>query len=730
MAGGNDDGFNREVVNIGSDDELIEDVEEDGSTEGEEDSPILTLHRVSESFESSSGKQQETATVTSELVYGNNITNETSNIHQNTSSSEMDTTLIQSQTTDNTGLDDPGLGLTQPQEFIHETTQTTHEIISIESDEERDVVMMDSSKSITTQNLDSTKATRMTTQNLDSTKETPHRSSSSRFHEHNQSLIIHTDSSNISGETLSEQQMIHLLESRYQKVVKISGKYLRDPIWEVLLKETGEKRAVECVSTVPSLALDLTKKIAELSHPHIVPMRPPFVLGNCFCIEMDYMEHGSLKECFDRFEKAPSEKMLRSLILQVSSALQYIHSKNMIHTNINPNSILVKSINFMTDEIHVCLSGFGFAKIMNSSPEFKSSEFSFLSPASDVLSFGATLYKLMTGGGSIVSDPEQLLQTFHSLQRANYDELLHKCVAQMIHPDPTKRLPLEELQKLLETPTRSSNHGADGQQTITPSKTRNYSFLQVAAEEFAKQNRFLSDSTTSSQVARPIRTKITVSHVASPTQNITSTQQKQISNENVVSSQTSISGISGNSKSTTERVGSEDFSGSEELVVSRDTSFLVKSRKYRKSKTSSNISSSSSSADTSMRPPARTKLLTSPPKATSSKNSQKQATVRASPTSKKATTVQDKSVTSSSSQLTSPPQQTVASKATSLTPYRFANLDIGLIDMIMDPKLTSSQFELIEKEFYEIFHLVKVEKLSNLVDEIIAEDMKRRTPKR
>ncbi|KAF0976436.1 hypothetical protein FDP41_004335 [Naegleria fowleri] len=626
------------------------------------------------------------------------------NIHQNVSSSEMDTTtLIQTHTNEFHGMDTTDL--------------EEHKVINVDSDHEERIQIGD--------NVTGTQGD----------KETPK--------EIQQHLSSHENKSHESEKTISPEEIpsvegnqeiqnnLQLLESRYQKVIWKKREFSHDSrVCEVLLKENGEKRTVKTILLPPhgnmQEYLDLATKITQLNHPNIIPMYPPFILGNLLCIEMDYMEHGSLEECFESIEKPPSEKMLHSLLQQVASALQYMNSqKSMLHRNIIPSSILVKSLKYETDEIHVCLSGFVFEKSTHYwpideryvSPDIRNfvkdekNEWPY-SPASDVFSLGATLCWTMTGQAILSDEPQEVKQHLKNLQRTNYSEMLHEVVTQMMHPDPTKRLTLEELQKSL------TSGGTYNDDQLNPSVTKNYSFLKLLAVEFSKQKRNHSEATTNKQVlTRPIRTKTVVSSVSTPAQN-----------DNILS-QPSESAGGNHSKIAEKRVGS-DFS-SEEVIQPRSASF-VKSRKYRKSKSST----SSSLADTSMKPPARTKLLSSPPplvnKTPTSKESHNQvrnASLQASSSTfpRKTTVLQDKTIASSSSQIT---RSETTDKTTSLAAYRLANLDIGLIDMIMDPKITEEQFEAIENEFYEIFPLTKVEKLSKLVDDIIAEDMKRRETKR
>lgn len=147
---------------------------------------------------------------------------------------------------------------------------------------------------------------------------------------------------------------------------------------------------------------------ASLDHPNIVRVlefgeAPPFV----YCV-MEFVRGRSLKEWIEHHGPLPLTVVLR-VAHQVAQALQHAAARHVVHRDVKPENILV------TDEGHAKLADFGLAKSTLTAgssqltrpgdglgtlpymPPEQIDEALFADHRSDIYSFGATVYHMLTG---------------------------------------------------------------------------------------------------------------------------------------------------------------------------------------------------------------------------------------------------------------------------------------------------------------------------------------------
>ena len=140
---------------------------------------------------------------------------------------------------------------------------------------------------------------------------------------------------------------------------------------------------------------------------HIVRIIDVFEENNTAYYVMEYVGGGSLSDKV-KAGALPEPDALR-YIRQVATALEFVHSKHMMHLDVKPSNILLNE----NDE--AVLIDFGLAKQYDAAgsqtsttpvgishgyaplEQYRQGGVGSFSPATDIYSLGATLYKLLTG---------------------------------------------------------------------------------------------------------------------------------------------------------------------------------------------------------------------------------------------------------------------------------------------------------------------------------------------
>ena len=149
------------------------------------------------------------------------------------------------------------------------------------------------------------------------------------------------------------------------------------------------------------------QNIARLKHRGIVPIIDIFEENGTAYYVMEYLPGGSLAGKVKQ-GALPEREALR-YIGQVAAALEYVHSQRIMHLDVKPANIL------LDEDDNAVLIDFGLAKQYDSTghqtsttpvgishgyaplEQYKQGGVEQFTPATDVYSLGATLYKLVTG---------------------------------------------------------------------------------------------------------------------------------------------------------------------------------------------------------------------------------------------------------------------------------------------------------------------------------------------
>lgn len=151
------------------------------------------------------------------------------------------------------------------------------------------------------------------------------------------------------------------------------------------------------------------RTIGRLQHPNVISIYDVFEENNTAYYVMEYIEGDTLAGIVKR-QGPMDEYTAREFIFKVAEALDYVHKNNLLHLDIKPANIMVRSSDF-----HVVLIDFGLAKQYDSDgnqtsstpvgisqgyapPEqYEEGAGNTFTPATDIYALGATYYYITTG---------------------------------------------------------------------------------------------------------------------------------------------------------------------------------------------------------------------------------------------------------------------------------------------------------------------------------------------
>lgn len=143
--------------------------------------------------------------------------------------------------------------------------------------------------------------------------------------------------------------------------------------------------------------------VAHLQHPHILPVYDFGEYEGLPYIVMAYLRGGTLSE---RMSHGPlSIAEIERIIRQVADALEYAHSRGIIHRDFKPSNVL------LDEQGNTYLADFGLAKVTEATMQItgtgilgtptymapEQAEPGDLTPAADVYALGVTVFQMLTG---------------------------------------------------------------------------------------------------------------------------------------------------------------------------------------------------------------------------------------------------------------------------------------------------------------------------------------------
>eukprot|EP00936_MAST-01D_sp_MAST-1D-sp1_P000627 g627.t1 len=150
-------------------------------------------------------------------------------------------------------------------------------------------------------------------------------------------------------------------------------------------------------------ALQEVRVLESLVHPHIVAYHHSFVERGSLHIVLAYCDGGDLAQLLKRRIAPLPEKQTLFMLIQISSALKYLHARSILHRDLKTQNI------FLTRTGVLKLGDFGIARVLENSADMASTMIGTpynMSPElcenraydekSDMWALGCVLYELIT----------------------------------------------------------------------------------------------------------------------------------------------------------------------------------------------------------------------------------------------------------------------------------------------------------------------------------------------
>lgn len=207
----------------------------------------------------------------------------------------------------------------------------------------------------------------------------------------------------------------------------------------------------ECWAYNTALEKDVPLEISlltTLKHPNIVQVIDIFENEDYFQMVME--KHGSGMDLFEFVDRSPNldEPLASYIFRQVTSALVYLHSLNILHRDIKDENII------MDHHFHIKLIDFGSAAFMQEghyfstfcgtmeycSPEVLQGN-KYAGPELEMWALGVTLYTLIFGENPFLDVDETMAAVLQPPFQVSQD--LMSLITWLLKPDPCERCTLE-----------------------------------------------------------------------------------------------------------------------------------------------------------------------------------------------------------------------------------------------------------------------------------------------
>ncbi|CAD6184407.1 unnamed protein product [Caenorhabditis auriculariae] len=265
----------------------------------------------------------------------------------------------------------------------------------------------------------------------------------------------------------------------------------RDDSSLVIIKEIN---MYDLDSSQRQLALNEVSLLSRIEHPNIIAYYDSFEEEGLLMIEMEYADGGTLAQMLSRSEDLLLEDVVIEMMLQMLSAVGYLHENSVLHRDLKTANI------FLTKDAFVKIGDFGISKIMGTdtlaqgaktvvgtpyyiSPEMCSGNT--YNEKSDMWALGCILYEMCClrkafEGENLPALVNNIMACSYAPIKAPYSSELKVLVRELLQLDPQKRPSAGDALKMLRPSDMRRNKNAL-RSASTSTKTSSLYFLNTGS---------------------------------------------------------------------------------------------------------------------------------------------------------------------------------------------------------------------------------------------------------
>ncbi|MCH7490615.1 MAG: protein kinase, partial [Gemmatimonadetes bacterium] len=214
---------------------------------------------------------------------------------------------------------------------------------------------------------------------------------------------------------------------------------------------------------------------AKLSHPHILPLYDSGTTGDFLYYVMPLVEGESLGDRIEREQQLPFDDALQ-ITGQVADALNYAHSRGLVHRDIKPDNIMLSGG-------HAVVMDFGIARAVSAAGGDKLTQTgmavgtpAYMSPEqamgeevdgrADIYSLGCVLYEMLVGQIPFTGPTPQAVMARHSMEAVPRPQIVRDTI-----PDDLEDIILCALNKVPADRFRTAGEFADALKAVSAEAT-------------------------------------------------------------------------------------------------------------------------------------------------------------------------------------------------------------------------------------------------------------------
>ena len=198
--------------------------------------------------------------------------------------------------------------------------------------------------------------------------------------------------------------------SDYYEIKEEIGKGSFGKVYLGLQKKTGLKVAIKTINRKYSTKLEMLRNEIDIlkhcHHPNIVRLLDYFEEKENIYIILEYVAGGNLHQYFKKKSKEFTERQAANIMIQIASAVKYLHQYGIVHKDLKPGNIMITEQN----EFGIIkITDFGISLILSPTEGIKndSGSLEYCAPEIltgivynnevDIWAMGIILYQMLSG---------------------------------------------------------------------------------------------------------------------------------------------------------------------------------------------------------------------------------------------------------------------------------------------------------------------------------------------